>query len=349
MNITKELSQISWQVPEPEYRADPALSYSILSRYEKDGFDKLGHLYDKIESPSLLLGSCVDALLTGGTSEFKDRFVVFDLNCTESGIRIVKTLAGMELPYKSFYQIPEPIVSDVAKKLEFWMDDKYDKKRYGKVLDTGNVADYYEALISTDKTIVSSTIYNDALHCVEALKSSPNTQGYFTADNEDSPIRRYYQLKFKTVFKNISYRCMADLLVVDYENKIIYPCDLKTTGKQEWHFEDSFLQFNYSIQARLYWRIIKDCLSKDDYFKDFELGNFRFIVVNSHSLIPLVWEFPYTKYNGSLISSRDMEYRDPFVIGKELHEYLVNEHDVPQGIDRYGLNTISCLKPMETN
>ena len=62
----KKLSEIAWNVPESVYREDPALSYSTLSRFDREGFEKLDSLFDKQESPSLLLGSIVDTILTDG-------------------------------------------------------------------------------------------------------------------------------------------------------------------------------------------------------------------------------------------------------------------------------------------
>ena len=66
----KSLKDIAWNVTEEEYRADPALSYSTLSKFNREGFDNLEHLFDKTESPSLLFGSIVDCLLTGTKEEF---------------------------------------------------------------------------------------------------------------------------------------------------------------------------------------------------------------------------------------------------------------------------------------
>ena len=137
---------------------------------------------------------------------------------------------------------------------------------------------------------------------------------------------------------------MADMIAVDYEKKVIYPTDLKTSGKPEWNFEHSFLQWQYCVQSRLYWRIIKANLMKDDYFKDFTLMPYRFIVVNKVTLTPLVWEFPLTQAMGTLIDEEGNEYRDPFEIGKELQGYLNLRPPVPNGINKDGLNVINCLK-----
>ena len=40
----KSLKSISWDVPEEIYRIDPALSYSILAKYEREGFNKINYL-----------------------------------------------------------------------------------------------------------------------------------------------------------------------------------------------------------------------------------------------------------------------------------------------------------------
>ena len=91
----KSLYDISWQVSEEEYRADPALSYSTLARYEREGFNNLDKLFDKIETPSLTFGSAVDALITGGQEEFDSKFAVFDIpSIPDSIVKIVKRLSN---------------------------------------------------------------------------------------------------------------------------------------------------------------------------------------------------------------------------------------------------------------
>ena len=343
MEIVKELSEIAWNVPEKVYREDPALSYSTLATYERSGYDGLDHLFDRKESPSLLLGSLVDTALTGGEDEFNSLYTILDINVTDSGIDICKALLNQCLPFDTFEEIPESIVSEVAKSVGFWQGDKWDNTRYKQVLKTGNIAEYYNALKHSDKTIVSTAMYQDALNMVRALRESPATAGYFADNDELSPIRRYYQLKFKFSYDNVHYRSMADLIVADYEKKIIYPIDLKTSGHQEWNFEGSFLQWSYMIQSRLYWRNIRANMDKDDYFKSFELADYRFIVVNKNTLTPLVWMFPLTKSVGTLVDEKGNEYRDPFEIGKELQGYLNLRPPVPNGINKDGINIIKCL------
>jgi hypothetical protein len=303
------------------------------------------HLFDKKESPSLLLGSLVDTAITGGEDEFNSLYTILDISVTDSGIDICKALVNQCLPFETFEEIPESIVSEVAKSVGFWQGDKWDNTRYKQVLKTGNIAEYYNALKHSDKTIVDTNTYQTALAMVRALRESPATSGYFADNDELSSIRRYYQLKFRATIENVGYRCMMDCVVVDYENKVIYPIDLKTSlGCTEWDFQENFKKWHYYIQARLYWRIIRANMDADDYFKDFSLEDYRFIIVNPKTLTPLVWEFPLTKSVGTLVTDTGYEIKDPFEIGKELRGYLDCRPPVPNGINKDGINIITCLQ-----
>lgn len=347
MEITKELKDIALPITEPEYRQRPELSYSTLSTYERSGFDGLDHLFDRVESPSLLFGSIVDTILTDGMDAFNEHYVVLDINVTDGGKDVCNKLLELYPNSTSFEEIPEECVSYAAKEAGFWKADKWDKIRYREVLKTGNIAEYFNALVSSDRIVVDTFTYNDAIKCIEALRTSAATQGYFADNDPMSPVKRYYQLKFAAKFEGVGYRCMMDLAIVDYEDKKIIPCDLKTSGKPEWHFKESFEQWQYLIQARLYWRILKANLMNDPYFKDFTLEDYRFIVVNRKTLTPLVWEFPLTKTVGTLVDNEGKEFRDPFTIGKELQGYLNCRPRVPVGIDKDGINVIDCLKLKE--
>lgn len=97
------------------------------------------------------------------------------------------------------------------------------------------------------------------------------------------------------------------------------------------------------IQAKLYYRIIKENIKKDPYFKDFKLKPYRFIVINKETLTPLVWEFPDTAqyYNLEFGKNKQILLRDPEVIGKELTYYLNNSNRVPIGIELDKTNNIN--------
>ena len=87
------------------------------------------------------------------------------------------------------------------------------------------------------------------------------------------------------------------------------------------------------LQARLYWRLIRATMNKDDFFKDYKLLPYKFIVVNRNNCQPMVWDFPMTEVLGEINintpSGYKITWRDPFVIGKELKRYLEEKPDIP--------------------
>lgn len=343
MTIEKELPSISWQVTEPEYRAAPALSYSTLARFEREGFNNLDKLFEHISTPSLTLGSMVDTLITGSQDEFNELFYVVDMpSIGEKEAQIADRLFSQYgSQYPSFPDLSSDSILEAANAVTFqknWRDETRIK-----VLKERCTLYYSVKSNAGNRTVVGLDTYYKVMSMVKALKESVATHGYFADNDPMSPVRRYYQLKFKANLKGVDYRIMADELLVDYEDKKIIPVDLKTSSHKEWDFQDSFCQWCYMIQARLYWLVIKANLMNDPYFKDFELEDYRFIVVNKDSLKPLVWQFPLTKTAGTLVDSNGKEYRDPLEIGAELRSYLDNRPPVPKGIDMEGVNTITCL------
>ena len=96
------------------------------------------------------------------------------------------------------------------------------------------------------------------------------------------------------------------------------------------------------IQARLYWAIIRQNMDKDEYFRNFKLLDYDFIVVNRRTLTPLVWNCPFTQATGTLKfgQNNQISMRSPFVIGKELSSYLTSRPKVPTGINESGPNDL---------
>ena len=339
----KSLRDISWQVSEKGYRADPALSYSTLARYEREGFNNLDKLFDRIETPSLTFGSAVDSIITGGQEEFDERFMVAEFpSMPDSIVKIIKSLykqyAGT---YRSLLNIPDSSIIRETEDQNYQMNWKPETR--AKVIKEKGT-DYYNLLfVAGDRCIIDTQTYQDVVNAVRVLKESSSTKLYFADDNPFEPdIERLYQLKFKGEFDGITYRNMADLIIVNHKEKWVKPVDLKTSSHTEWDFYKSFVDWRYDIQARLYWSIIRQNMDKDEYFKDFKLLDYDFIVVNKRTLTPLVWNCPFTQVQGTLRfgNNSQIEMRSPFEIGKELNSYLTSRPKVPMGIDETGTNNL---------
>lgn len=342
----KKLSEVAWNVTEETYRADPALSYSTLSRFDREGFNKLDSLFDKIETPSLTFGSAVDSIITGGQEEFDTRFMVADFPSTpDSIIQIVKELFNrFSDTCTNINLISNNAIIEVASIYSY--QNNWKPETRAKVIKEKGF-DYYNLLyLSQDKTILNTETYQDVCRAVDALKTSEATKFYFADNNPFEPnIERFYQLKFKATLNGIDYRCMFDELVVFSDTKEIQPLDLKTSCKKsdrEWDFAKHYVEWEYSLQNRLYVRILQDVISKDEYFKDFKILPYKDIIIFRGSDTPLVWDIPFTFEKGTLYFGKNnqIEMKDPEDIGKELSSYLTSRPKVPSGIDETGTNNI---------
>ena len=327
--MTKSFKDISWNVSEDVYRQDPALSYSTLAKFDRTGFNGIPNLFDKISTPSLQFGSIVDCIMTDGDDEFAKKYFVADLPELETKeILICKQI--YDNSKTSLKEIPEQTILDAIISNEYHQN--WQEKTRVKVF-IEHTAEYYSCMVlANGRDIITKKMYKDAIDCVEALRTSEATKNIFSPVCAfDDDIEKLYQLKFKTTLHDIDYRCMADLLIIDHKNKIVYPIDLKTSSHYEWDFYKSFIDWSYHIQARLYWRIIRNIMNKDDVFKDYLLADYQFVVVNKESKCPLVWQFEDTQKEGELIVG-NYKLRDPEVIGNELYNYLANNDKVPNGI-----------------
>lgn len=342
----KSIVELSWNVDELTYRKDSAISYSILSRYSREGFRKLGSLFDKVESPALRFGSAVDTMLTDGIDAFKERFTVCEFpSLSEALIGIARDLfESYGSQYRSIDLIPDDdIIAHTISYQPTWGAEA--KLRTIK----SKCNDYYKLLaISADKEILSQKDYNDTVACVNELKNNPYTKYFFYVNPFDNRFEKVFQLKFKAKYNGISVRCMFDELIVDHEEKVIYPIDLKTSGHAEEDFEQSFVTWRYMIQAQLYTYILQQVISEDEYFKDFKIAHYSFIVINRYTLAPLVWRY---YGNFSEVDLKDNEgniYRNWRKLLEEL-DYYLNEPSskyTKEAKERNGIMKIDNLQPV---
>lgn len=329
------LFDISWKVTEPEYRQDPALSYSTLAKYAREGFNKLDNLFDKVDTSSLTFGSAVDALITGGQEEFDNNFIVAEFPILkDSVIKMVRELFNRySQQYRVLEEIPTEVIVTLSEEMAFQLNWKPETR--AKVIKE-QASEYYTIMYAAQgKKILDTETKNQVDAAVRALRESDSTKFYFAPNDPfNDSIQRFYQLKFKATFSGIDYRCMSDLIIVDHTSKTIQPVDLKTSSHTEWDFYESFIQWQYQIQARLYWRIIKANIEKYDEFRGYKLLPYKFIVVNKVTLTPLVWDYTDTEERGTLYYGRNkqIECKDPFELGRELSFYLSSRPTVPNGI-----------------
>lgn len=324
----RKLNDIAWNVDEPTYRQDEALSYSTISKFKMDGFKGLKSLYNKVESPSLLFGSVVDTLVTDSSS-FDDLYVVIDLpELSDNLDSIARFLAEHYSSYNSLNLIDFNTLAKVGEDFGYFKGKSYENTRVKRIIE--NCDSLFKILKEVKgKTVISSKLYKEALACYNALKECPDTSKYFSIKNPfDDSYEIFYQLKFKSYYEGIPVRCMFDGIYVDYNNKTITPIDLKTSSKHESEFYKSWMEWNYYIQSNLYTYILSNCL-KDTEYKDFKITHYLFIVVNRYSLSPMVWKDNLNFHIGNMETDYGtiIDWRNKIT---ELWSYIGNkELDIP--------------------
>lgn len=331
------LYDLSWKVTEEEYRAYPALHYSKIKEYAKNGFNCLKFPPEETISDSMVFGSAVDAIITEGAEGFNSKFFVSDFKIPTDSVRsVVDRIYESHSGEKTFDDVSDGDILNVCNEYEYRTSWKADT-RIRSIRENGT--DYYNWLVGVDgRTIISQETYNKVQAVVSALRTSPATSELFGDDTEN--VIHEYQLKFKSVINGVEYKCMPDLLVTDHTNMIVYPVDLKTSGKYEWDFPYSFVSFRYDIQARLYWKILRGIMDSDDTFKNYTLSDWVFVVVNKDSLIPLKWVYEDTSREGVLVYGDKLKFDDPVKLGGEIASYMSQELVVPENIKLDSENSI---------
>ena len=293
--MEKSIRELAWNVDEPTYRADSAISYSTLSRFEREGWRKLDSLFDKIETPSLTFGSAVDTKLTDGDEAFNERFIVCDFPpLSDTLISITKFLhKNFHENHRKLSMIDDAEISRAALMFNYYANPKYENFRVKSIKE--NCDEYYSLLtLAGDKTVLSQDDYADVMACVNALKESDISKPYFSPNNPwDDTVEKHYQLKFKGEYKGIPIRCMADLIIVNHDEGTIQMIDLKTT-KDVRTFEESFFKWRYFYQAQMYAEILRQNIANDPYFRNFEILPYKFIAIDKYLVTPIVFIYNNT-------------------------------------------------------
>ena len=300
----KSIKEIAWGVTEEDYRADPAISYSTLSSFARESSKVIPHLGEKKDTESLRFGSLVDCLLTEPDT-LDSRFFIADFPSVGDKVEAVCKRVYERTKARSLSIAPKKELLQAIVEEEYY-PNWGEEAKLRNIIKSGTP--FYSLLSLADgKTILSTDDFNRAKSCVEVLLTHPFTKDIFFS-NPFSNTEKIYQLKFRTEeLAEYPVRCMMDLCIVDHTNKIIRPIDLKTTGKDEEKFEDSFIQWMYMLQATLYAQILQLIISKDTYFKDFTILPYWFVVINKYNQTPLVWEFKHIFWEGDFVVKKSGE------------------------------------------
>lgn len=289
-----KLQETSLNLPEKEYHEYPCLSFSALQKFDREGYESLNTLFDQESTPSLTFGSLVDCLITQNRTEFNERFAIADLPALSETMQTIVNHLLSERQEKQFALIPDNVLVDAANIYEYYKKWK-DETRVNKIRESCSA--YYNFLKANEgKQLIAKTDYEDAQKAVETLKSSNLTGPYFRENTEFDVLERIYQLQLisEEPLSGIKFKGMLDLVIIDHDHKVIYPCDLKTT-KSIYSFEESFYKYRYYLQASMYVTLLRDTIAKScPELQEYMIAPYRFIAIDRNAFQPIVFEWLVT-------------------------------------------------------
>lgn len=265
-----------------DYWDNYLINHSKVVDFENNGPSTLVKPVTK-ESKGIDFGNLLDTLVTD-TTNFKNLYAVVDDNIIpnekiQSFFKALVCFGALELK-----SVDENYLLSEATRLELFPNCKKNETILNKIYSYSN---YYEIVRKNiRKKIIPREMYESATSCVGALRTSKMTSWVF-----DNKFDILYQIP---IFSDLygGTKCKLDLLCVDSNNKKIYPFDLKFSSFPENQFiQQVFYKFKYYREAELYENILKDFISRNK-FSDYEIEDFRFIVINDKTLTPIVYRFP---------------------------------------------------------
>lgn len=314
-----------------KYRENESLSQSDLKKL-LGGLENFLKEEDKQTLP-MIIGSAVDALLTGTPEEFEDEFHIISVpkpsELMESMLLSVYENSGNK---EAALQDLLPVIEEVVVNYNYQSNWKLDT-RIGKVLE--NFVYYEEIKQCAGKTVLSPSDMEVINNVVDSLRTNNLTKSLFMETDRYHDI--YYQLPLFWELDGIKCKGLLDIVVVekDFDGNVISvtPYDLKTLSDKTINFGASVKMRRYDIQAAWYSFGLRKCLAAFLNCDISKLKNFRFVVESTTNPgEPLIYVcsddilnigtagLPELIVNGRLVRNRIFGFMDLFLLYKYYQE-----------------------------
>lgn len=268
------------------YRDYPAINQSKLKSLSKDPEKVIEDREDW--NDGMEFGDVLDLILF--TPElFDERYYVADLDNLPSD-RIQGIIEDAVERHGA--EITDEMVLAAADRDEYGMTWGNDT-RLRKILEEGDGARYAQILMnSQDKKILSIERHMEIVQAAEVLKTHNYTSDFIAGELPEG-WERLTQVALLSCGKPL-FKGLIDLMLVDHNEKVIYPWDLKSTGRNPLHFAGQFVSQQYYLQAALYQWILENLIAEAEEGTNvqeltdltfnpagYTVDNFGFIVIGS--------------------------------------------------------------------
>lgn len=271
--------QLGLQITEKEYRQLPYPSYSLLSGLSKGGpIAMYGEKEDISDFDSIIIGSIVDALITEGHPP--DNMVIIDKKPSNKALAIIKALSRRtDLPDTYLLSVKNKTqIKEECDSLEYYKNASTEQrikhlKKYTKYVKAISKHGDDAMIISSYQWSEANELVKNILHRFPFLLE-PNVIG---------------QVKIVGKIDGFEIKGMLDFIVVDDENKVIHPFDLKTgIGSHNTFFDRGFINWRYYLQSSLYKELLAQAIIGTKY-EDYKINNFRFLFCGRDDRLPIIY------------------------------------------------------------
>lgn len=296
--------------PNINYRKLDALNQSMIKVFDNDPVKffeefKMGKKRKDKKNVALMIGDLVDFYLLAckaDENEFETRFdEKFAMFSGVKGTGQVFILADylFEETENCVNEVGEMTCSfetrfaEAVKRVR--AEEKYKGKSDDKILEDflQNGKDYFDVKMDAiGKTVVDVSIVDKAKTVAQKLKKDEFTKSIF-AMNDDQEFVTHFPIEFNFKIDDkrfIPCKAEVDMMVIDHDDKIIQPMDLKTTYDNE-SFDMMYMKNAYYLQNAFYWKAVREWADSNN-MSGYEVKPMKFVVgdTSSNNRRPLVYD-----------------------------------------------------------
>lgn len=255
---------------------DIALSFSRVSDFNRNG-PKALNKRTFVDNMGAKIGSITDDWLFD-RENFEDKYLIYD------GEKPTATLGKLvDIILKNYMELPSnEKVLDIIATNGFW--SKYKDDTLDKAYNIPGFWEYLTAQYASKiKTLVTSSELELGKDLAQILQTHEFSKDIFTND-----LERINQYKFELFYRDIKFRGIIDMVLIDHKFKTVRLIDLKTGQDSAENFMNSFIKYRYFFQEAIYMKAFA-VICEELGLKDYKLLPFQFLYIGRSERLPLVY------------------------------------------------------------
>lgn len=269
-------------------------SYSSLSKLLQAPKIFFRHyiLNERDEKPEsyLLEGKIIHCLLLDDGS-FDEKYIISPVNLpSENTKQIVDKVYEYHCSLDTTFSTDDlntyqNKILQILAEINLHQSLKTDAQRIEKIINEQSKSYWEFLIISGNKTIIDSDTLRKCGEAVQILKANSQVcelLGLLKTEMEDINVYNEFYIETLTD-KPFGLKGIIDNIKVDYEKKIIYVNDLKTTSKSIVDFPETINFYNYWLQAVMYYRLVHAYFA-DIIDEDWQVL-FHFVVIDKYQQV----------------------------------------------------------------